>query len=251
MSFTSQTLSIDPRTIKLVQLAVRHMKNVHTLRIIFGHPTLTDALLRCFFDKQRSRSESGYARIRKLWLENVRVSAGLDMQISHHPYNLPLLCSFSGLESVRFRRLPMRPGTSFNKISEPNLWSYSRSRTAKSLQDGLGGRYMTTIMHIDEEHRYGEDHVRWLEGRDVHLGLTSGDSKEQSMPLEELYELPARWDDLIYQEISSTTLLPVEISNLGSPSFQQRAAQAYRGSWLDPDDLAKAPAHPFASPSRA
>ncbi|TKA67579.1 hypothetical protein B0A55_10181 [Friedmanniomyces simplex] len=54
--FSSQTLSTDPRTICLVRHAVRNMTKVHTLRIILGHPNLNDALLRCFFDKRRKKS---------------------------------------------------------------------------------------------------------------------------------------------------------------------------------------------------
>ena len=71
--FSSQTLSIDPRTICLVRLAVRNMTRVNTLRLVFGHPKLTEALLRCFFDENRKRENP----IKRLWLDNVRIVEAL------------------------------------------------------------------------------------------------------------------------------------------------------------------------------
>ena len=101
--FSSQTLSIDPRTICLVRLAVRNMTRVNTLRIVFGHPKLTEALLRCFFDENRERENP----IKRLWLENVRIVEGTEMLLDRHKYSLPLRLDFSGVEKLRLRRLPL------------------------------------------------------------------------------------------------------------------------------------------------
>lgn len=110
--FNGQTLSTDPRTVALVQLAATNLSRVHTLRIMLGHATLTDALLRSFFDERR-RGIEDTVPVRKLWLENCRLSAGLNASLDGcNPYGLPPRLSFEGLESIRLRRLPMRSASS-------------------------------------------------------------------------------------------------------------------------------------------
>jgi hypothetical protein len=145
------TLSPDPRTIKLVQLAVQHMTRVHTLRIIFGHPNINDVLLRCFFSRQRAR----VTPIRRLWLENCRISAGCDLRLINHPLDLPLELDFSGLESIRFRRLPMRPGRPTDRHTPQKLYVHSRGISTSwllGLQDGAGGHYSTATNMVLSEH---------------------------------------------------------------------------------------------------
>ena len=115
------------------------MTNLSTLRIIFGHPNINDALLRSVFDRQRP----GRAQMRRLWLENCRISAGCNMCIDEHPLGLPLELDFSGLESVRFRRLPARPGKLPNNNVPMYQYVHSRSGTVIELQDGAGGSYGT------------------------------------------------------------------------------------------------------------
>ena len=141
-TFSGMTLSPDPRTTRLVQLAVRHMTRVHTLRIIFGHPNINDALLRCFFAKNRDCTTP----IRRLWLEDCRISAGCDLKIVSHPLDLPLELDFNGLESIRFRRMPLRPGRPTMISTPSDLFVYARGRHDKArmeLQDGAGGHYIT------------------------------------------------------------------------------------------------------------
>lgn len=158
--FTSQTLSTDPRTIKLVQMAAMNMPRVHTLRIILGHPHLTDALLRCFFDAHRHGAD-GVVPLRKLWLENCNISAGLNIKLNGGgPYGLPSRLSFQGLESVRFRRLPMRSACANNAPLVGVV--YSRGGKLHRMQDGLGGMYETTVQDIDFESDVGRDHAIWL-----------------------------------------------------------------------------------------
>ena len=149
-TFSGMTLSPDPRTTRLIQLAVRHMTRVHTLRIIFGHPNINDALLRCFFAKYRSC----ITPIRRLWLEDCRISTGCDLKLLHHPLDLPQELDFNGLESIRFRRMPLRPGrpTTFKMSSE--LFVHARGRRGKGimeLQDGAGGHYVTAGFNAHEE----------------------------------------------------------------------------------------------------
>jgi hypothetical protein len=138
------TLSADPRTTRLIQLAVQNMTRVHTLRIIFGHSHINDALLRCFFAKGRKRA----APVRRLWLENCRISAGCDLRLLSHPLELPLELDFSGLESIRFRRIPLHPGREVHLPTPVELFVHSRSRSANDtgqmlLQNGAGGHYLT------------------------------------------------------------------------------------------------------------
>ena len=145
------TLSPDPRTTKLIQLAVQQMTRVHTLRIIFGHPNITDALLRCFFSSQQDR----ITPIRRLWLENCRISAGCDVRLINHPLDLPLELDFGGLESIRFRRLPMRPGRPTDKHTPQKLYVHSRGVSTSwllGLQDGAGGHYSTATNTVLSEH---------------------------------------------------------------------------------------------------
>lgn len=158
--FNSQTLSTDLRTIRLVQLAVANMPSVHTLRIILGHPNLTDALLRSFFDARRTGAE-GAVPVRKLWLENCRISAGLNVNLNDGgPYGLPSRLSFHGLESVRFRRLPMRSATSF---AQHIGTVYSRGGRLKRVEDGIGGQYETTVQDASLESAAGSDHTSWMQ----------------------------------------------------------------------------------------
>lgn len=158
-SFNSQTLSIDPRTIKLVQLAVANLSKVQTLRVILGHATLTDALLRSFFDARRHGAD-GVVPIRKLWLENCRISVGLNVNLDGGgPYELASKLNFHGLESIRLRRLPMKSASS--KTTSTGV-VYSRGGMHQRMQDGLGSLYWTTVQNADLESQVGLDHETWL-----------------------------------------------------------------------------------------
>ena len=126
------------------------MSRVNTLRIIFGHPNVNDALLRCFFDRRRRRNTP----VRRLWLENCRISAGCCLQVIEHPLDLPLVLDFTGLESVRFRRLPIRPGRSTIEPVPRNQYVHARGMSTfptVELQDGAGGRYLTSLNDLRTE----------------------------------------------------------------------------------------------------
>lgn len=139
--FSGQTLSLDPRTCELVKRAVQGMQRVHTVRIVFGHANLDDALLRCFFSRDRVKQ----APIRRLWLEDCRIAGGLDVSFPEHPMGLPAELDFTGLESVRFRRLPLRPAMGIDGALPRYDFSHARGTQAGELQDGQGGLYLTTV----------------------------------------------------------------------------------------------------------
>jgi len=137
--FSGQTLSSDSRTTKLVTLAAARMSNVKTLRIILGHPNLNDALLRSFFDSRRRSS------VRRLWLENCRISAGCTLKPDYFPISeLWNELDFSGLESIRFRRLPLRPALPMTQALPEYQFTYARGGVHVDMQDGAGGLYSTT-----------------------------------------------------------------------------------------------------------
>lgn len=110
----------------LTQLAIRNLINVHTLRIICGHKSVTDALLQGFLDPSRPRR----IPLRKLWLESCSLlGANIDFG------SLP-----SGLESIRIRRLRAELGP---KESEENKIHFPEFRMARwghlvPLHDGSG-----------------------------------------------------------------------------------------------------------------
>lgn len=215
------------------------MTNVHTLRIILGHPNLTDALLRCFFDSTRSIAGSGCNPVRRLWLENCRISAGLNISLQSHPYLLPLTLDFSGLQAVRFRRLPMRPGTPIDLRKAGIV--YSRGGLGgRELQDGTGGQYTTSISNFNDEWQAGTDHVVWLQNRKSFSPLKQvAEANPGSSPLEKLYEYACRWDDIIYRQLARDAKfpLPSDLQELGSLSLHDRAIMAYRGQSLDAGGL--------------
>lgn len=244
-AFSAQTLSADPRTIKLAQMAVGNMKKVHTVRIIFGHPHLTDALLRCFFDSRRATGD--YARVRKLWLENCRVSAGLNPDIDYHPYGLPLRLDFTGLESIRLRRMPMRAGP-LDRAGYANYTVYARDLYTEELQDGLGGRYAASTNRLSTEMRAGDDYLTWLEAQGkkttTEFGRTDPRSLPQSMeehPLVDIYRTAQRFDAHMYKALGKLVKLPDDVRLLGELTSQKRAEIAYRGNILDPGSLSKVP----------
>lgn len=135
------------------------MPKVHTLRVILGHPNLTDALLRSFFDARRHGAD-GVVPVRKLWLENCRISAGLNIALAGGgPYGLASMLRFHGLESIRLRRLPIRRA-GWRASSSGVV--YSRGGRLQRLQDGLGGHYETTVQDADVEFAAGDEYAVWF-----------------------------------------------------------------------------------------
>lgn len=222
--FSSQTLSTDPRTLRLAQLACRNMTKLQTLRIIFGHPSLNDVLLRTLFDRNHPRSTP----IRKLWLENCRISAGCQRVLEAHPFgtHMPLVLDFSGLESVRIRRVPLQPGVDTTTPVPPHVCVYARSNTLEVIQDGVGGTYETT-----------ENSLRVEQGI---TGLTSElhgfEESGEATLLKSLFALANQFDDKIYARIMEDITLEQRrmIEDVYVGPHWERSLMAYRGSYLDP-----------------
>ena len=147
MSFKSPTLSQDARLACLLRLAIRNLTHVQNLRIIHGHWLVTIGLLTGLFDKTRPC----HTPIRKLWLEN----CSLDGIFAQEQDN----CSFSGLESVRFRRMMLTSNPNAKKLLK-------RGHSRRAMHNGRGGRYYTSMHRGDDistfnllyKIGFGEDH---------------------------------------------------------------------------------------------
>lgn len=119
MCFASPYLSRDPRTLRLVRRAVSNLTGVHTLRLIFGHLNLVEALLFGFFGSESAQQH----RIRRLWIESCSFE-----KMSWFCYSSVI----KGLESFRCRRLSLMPET-------PSEYHF--------------GRYAVTRLHFDPHDR--------------------------------------------------------------------------------------------------
>lgn len=216
---------------------MQHMVKVSTLRIIFGHPTLNDALLRCFFNKRRQKS----VPVRRLWLEHCRISPSCCLSLNSHTYGLPLDIDFHGLESVRFRRLPLPPD-SRNQSSDAwrifTRYVYARSDISHEMSDGEGGSYVTTVNELETEQKAGPDHEMWLAQETWPSREQQGSMHNAISPLEHLYGLANRFDDWIYGQLTQWTSHTEQLvlSERHVPSHRQRSELVQRGSYADPRD---------------
>ncbi|KAF2724737.1 hypothetical protein K431DRAFT_281688 [Polychaeton citri CBS 116435] len=229
VTFSSQTLSIDARTITLVKLAARNLVNLQTLRIIFGHANLNDALLRCLFDSERPRQK----QITRLWLENCRISAGCCQSRTGFPttYGLPPELDLRGLQSVRFRRMPLRPASdrdSYLMLSDVN-WVYARSTECMTIADGQGGAYSTSI-HTTEQELEAIRNVGEIFRLLAQDGL-------KSRPSNGLFGPAEYFDDIIYDRIAQQVQLPEEVNHLTrafATDLYRRILTPCKSYWLDP-----------------
>ncbi|USP82688.1 uncharacterized protein yc1106_09962 [Curvularia clavata] len=141
MLFDADNLSQDQRLRALVKLAIRNLANVHTLRIVYGHWNLTNALVGGFLDENRPRN----VPLRKLWLECCC------FQQEDMYWLLP--SKTTGLESIRLRRLG---NEMFNPMQRRRLgpMEFKLSRGGKQnfpIHNGAGGFIRTTVQLGDEE----------------------------------------------------------------------------------------------------
>ncbi|GAB7359699.1 hypothetical protein MBLNU230_g6874t1 [Neophaeotheca triangularis] len=229
--FSNACLSTDPRTIELLKRAVANMTKIQTLRIIFGHTTLSEALLRCFFDVNRAR----LAPLRRLWLENVRITVGGVgdlVEMEKHPYDLPLRLDYTGLESVRYRRSPLwqqRIASPFGHATNANYRVYLRGYHAKAttknlypqygtVQNGEGGLYETALGSDIQQQKSAPS-------RSGHPALLP---PQQITP----YQLDWHFDDMLYRSISQGPGYPVDIDNYALPTAEDAQMQAYEHFWI-------------------
>lgn len=223
-------LSTDARTIELVQRAVANMTKIQTLRIVFGHPTLSEALVRCIFDATRVKE----LPLRRLWLENVRITPGGfgDLSdVTKHPYGLPLRLNFSGLESVRYRRSPLwlqSIYTRFGRAASQSYRIYLRGYHPAppgapsipepqpaygTLQNGEGGLYETPT---------GIDIYQQQTSMD-----TSGSGYRRSRNDQDWY-----FDEKIYGAISQDPGYPSDLDKYAAPNVQEANTRAHEHFWI-------------------
>ncbi|KAF1366088.1 hypothetical protein EJ07DRAFT_93734 [Lizonia empirigonia] len=134
MYFDADHLSKDKRLHTLLRLAIRNLVNVHTLRIVYGHWHLANALVVGFLDPLRPRE----VPLRKLWLE----SCAFDTR------NINFLepTRTTGLESIRVRRLRAEPAAIGNRYDMTfGDMKLARGGFYCQLHSGLGAWVGTTV----------------------------------------------------------------------------------------------------------
>ena len=141
MSFSDATLSRDPRTLCLLQLAIQNLTNVHTLRIVLGHHNIVYGLILGFFCKDRPRK----CPVRRLWLE----SSCLD------GIELDQLDS-KGLESFRYRRA----ATLHEAARRDRRYSMTRRNPESALTDIYSVR-TTLVKSADPASTFFADASTW------------------------------------------------------------------------------------------
>ncbi|KNG44213.1 hypothetical protein TW65_08887 [Stemphylium lycopersici] len=134
MYFDADNLSQDHRLYVLLNLAVRNLVNVHTLRIIYGHWKLTNALIAGLFDQDRPRCTP----LRRLWLECCYFEKDALYWL--------LPGGETGLESVRLRRL----GNEMFDPAQRRRLKYHEIKLARggqpfTMHNGAGGFIETTV----------------------------------------------------------------------------------------------------------
>lgn len=224
---------MDPRTICLVRLAVRNMTRVNTLRIVFGHPKMTEALLRCFFDAYRERENP----VKRLWLENVRIVEGTEIILERHKYGLPLHLDFTGVEKLRLRRLPLNTmeKDQHKQLNDRREFVYTRGKEARELQNGLGGMYLTSTNNLGMEIVKGHEHMTRALAEEGLAKQRRPPAKNPQWPVEELMAHAMRFDDAIYEALSKEIELPTEVVQAAEPMYKWRSILAYRELWPGPD----------------
>lgn len=203
------------------------MTRVNTLRIVFGHAKLTEALLRCFFDEKRDRENP----VKRLWLENVRIVEGTEILLDRHKYSLPLRLNFDGVETIRLRRLPLNTAEmpEEKRVTDRGQFVYSRGgsgRDSRELQNGLGSNYLTSTTVL------GAVIVRGHEQLEEVLDQEHHDNKQS--PLELLMCHATRFDDAIYGALTQEVIFPAEVLAATVPSHYWRSILAYQDRWSGP-----------------
>ncbi|QIW98341.1 hypothetical protein AMS68_003859 [Peltaster fructicola] len=202
-SSMGQTLSYDPRLIRLVRLAVDSLKNIHTLRIVRGHARLTESLVRSVFDQRRNNSVS----VRRLWLEDCHVSEALQAELHGQKHGLADILDFSGLESFRIRRLHLHP---------PDYGHRIHHRTEPRCIDGVDEWALAGIPKGLNERGVARIAIKMpLDGQALRTNIA------------EWFEISNRLDDCIFEDISKRAELPLAVQQAGIESHEQRAIWAY------------------------
>lgn len=146
MHFDADHLSRDDRLHTLLKLAIPNLVNVHTLRIVYGHWFLTNALVSGLLNHRRPRR----VPLRKLWLESCCLSID--------PARILAQAPGTALESIRIRRLVSEPLDTAQARGMRNLeFKLCRSGTYRWLHNGSGGWIGTTVqLSGDDPHHLQE-----------------------------------------------------------------------------------------------
>lgn len=156
MYFDNATLSDDARLHTLLALAIKNLVNVHTLRIVYGHWRLTNALLAGFLCKSRPQR----VPLRKLWLESCCYSMD--------PADFLAASDTTGLESIRIRRLASESlETVQRRGMGPFAYRLSRGGVSLHVHNGSGNWMPTTVQFSDVTHE------RWPRASPVELEGTA------------------------------------------------------------------------------
>jgi hypothetical protein len=135
-SFNGRTLSHDPKTLILLDLACRNLSHIQTLRIIFGHMNITRGLLRGILNTDRQRKQP----LRRLWLENCSLDDFSTDELDH--------LDLTTLQSIRMRRLSL---VAYSH-TETTRRVYSRcSGRMSQLQNSIGCLYGTRVSEEGRE----------------------------------------------------------------------------------------------------
>jgi hypothetical protein len=139
MHFDANNLSQDPRLHILLRLAIQNLVNVHTLRIVYGHWKLTNALIAGLLDEGRPRR----VPLRKLWLESCCFEK--DALYACLPGKA------TGLESIRLRRLGSQI-LDTQQRQEMQFMEFKLSRGGQYYQMHNGaGSFVGSTVHFSEE----------------------------------------------------------------------------------------------------
>ncbi|KAF2090228.1 hypothetical protein K490DRAFT_35015 [Saccharata proteae CBS 121410] len=144
MSFLGPNISNDPRTLRLLDLAIWNMKNVNTLRVVFGHDRLTRGLLNGFLKLERPRDTP----LKRLWLENCSL---VEPFVSED--------SIIELESIRIRRLKIRANDIQSSMSIAQLARGGKS--LKNFNNGAGSSYSTTTYDNEDPGLQLQQSTEW------------------------------------------------------------------------------------------
>ncbi|KAI9888960.1 MAG: hypothetical protein M1814_006077 [Vezdaea aestivalis] len=131
-----ETYVRETRVLGLLELAIRHMVNVHTVRIIFGHHAIALALIRGFFSDARPRNSP----VRKLWLETTCLDRIGELWIDPSGPRGVVGLNFSGLQSLQLRRLRFTSEDEWIESLRPDeeFWALSTTQRPNATRRFFG-----------------------------------------------------------------------------------------------------------------
>ncbi|KAI8937992.1 hypothetical protein NX059_005668 [Plenodomus lindquistii] len=196
MHFDADHLSHDVRLHQLLSLALPNLVNVHTLRIVYGHWHLANALVAGLLHHARPRR----VPLRRLWLESCCLTVD--------PARFLAPGHGSGLEAIRMRRLVSEPAHAAATRGMRHLeFKLARGGKYHPLHNGAGGWIATTVQVSDE-------------------GMTAPQNNAQ-----ELKSRSDAWDNAIWEELSDVSAF-VQANRARIPASEPWTAAVDPVRWL-------------------